>query len=130
MDWMSIKWPENDLFSQPGVYPYINHPEVPFNEPYDFSTDWNPSVYGAEIDSSFTNSRSLPPNVSRPTFGNDSKAKRAPLYLDLGATLNRPDQSFSEDVEDGEDGDLLSDVKSTPAVTPSTTAKNSFLPTW
>lgn len=128
-DWLSLKWPERDPYSQPGFNPYINDPEAPFDETFGYPTDWNSAVFGHQIDSSFDNSRPLSSDVAGPAFGSDLRLRTAPLYLDTGAKMNDADQRFSEEMEDNEDGNLTSDYKTTP-VTPSTTTKNSFIPTW
>jgi len=128
-DWMSLKWAESDPFPEPGFNPYINDPEGPFDETFGYPTDWNSSSFGPQIDSSFRNLQQLSSDVTGPAFGSDLRLRTAPLYLNTGAKTNRVDQSFSEEAEDDEDGDLMSDIKTSP-VTPSSTTKNSFIPTW
>lgn len=129
LDWLSLKWAESDPFSQPGFNPYINDPEVPFDETFGYPKDWNSSVFGPQINGAFSNIQPPSSDVTGPILGGDLRLRTAPLYLDTGAKTNGTDQSFSEEVDDNEDGILTSDYRTTP-VTPSTTTKKSFIPTW
>lgn len=129
-DWLSMKWPESDpLFSQPVYNPYIQDLETPLDGTFGYNTDWNHALLGNASNNSFNNLQSLPSGAAGPTFGNDSKRKAAPLHLDTTTKLSKTDQTFSKDSEEKDDGDPKSDSKATPQ-TPSTSAKNSFIPTW
>jgi hypothetical protein len=128
-EWLSLKWTESDPFSQPGYNPYINDPEAPFDETFGYPTDWNSAVFGPQIDNSFGSPQPFSSDVTGLAFGSDLRLRTSPLYLDIGVKASGADQSFSEEAENEEDMDLVSDYKTTP-VTPPTTTKNSFIPTW
>lgn len=116
-DLLYMKWAEGDSGSQLIYNPYLDDIDTGIDETFNQPTDWKPSLFENQISSS---------------TGIDVRLTPDPLHLDTSSNFEMIDQGFSMDTEDEDNeanGDMMP-IYQTTSVTPSTIAKNSFIPNW